>query len=115
MNVMAVRYRGLVCAALLAAVGVVRSAAQELTYVDLLDRLIDLERLATLPEPGERCAQWSSFDRKSRYDHGDGEYVNWAANLDYQGILYADGETQVLAEMEGPGVLRRMWSANNGG
>ena len=42
-------------------------AEQTLTYVDLLHRLTDLERLATLPAPGEQCALWSSYDRKSRY------------------------------------------------
>ncbi|NCP28513.1 MAG: hypothetical protein GW867_00655, partial [Armatimonadetes bacterium] len=32
--------------------------AETLTYVDLVKRLTSLERLATLPEPGEGCAQW---------------------------------------------------------
>jgi len=34
-------------------------AGETLTYVDLVKRLTDLERLAVLPDPGERCARWS--------------------------------------------------------
>ena len=39
-----------------------------LTYVDLVHRLTDLEFLATLPAAGEKTAQFSSYDRASRYD-----------------------------------------------
>src|SRR2546425_3793159 len=53
-----------------------------LTYVDLVHRLTDLERLATLPSPDERCAQWSSYDRASRYDPASGKYIKWDANGD---------------------------------
>ena len=37
------------------------AAAEELTYLDLIKRLTDLERLAMLPAPGETCGQCSSF------------------------------------------------------
>ena len=30
------------------------------SYVDLVHRLTDLKYLATLPAPGDTCAQWSS-------------------------------------------------------
>jgi len=85
--------------------------AGELTYVDLINRLTDLEHLATLPAAGEKCEQWSSYDRKSKYDGGGGKYVNWFANGDGTGIIRKEGETQVFAEMEGPGVIWRIWSA----
>ena len=52
-----------------------RRRAQKLTYVDLVNRLTDLERLAALPAPGEKCAQWSSYDRASKYDEATGKYV----------------------------------------
>src|SRR5437762_13764683 len=42
------------------------AAEPTLTYIDLVHRLTDLQYLATLPSPGERCAQWSSYDRASR-------------------------------------------------
>ncbi|UCD50794.1 MAG: hypothetical protein JSW27_25130, partial [Phycisphaerales bacterium] len=52
----------------------------KLTYVDLVKRLTDMEHLATLPPPGEKCAQWSSWDRRSKYDATADQYVNWDAN-----------------------------------
>jgi hypothetical protein len=86
-------------------------AVEKLTYVDLINRLTDLEYLATLPVAGETCAQWSSWDRRSRYDESTGGYINWDANGDNNGIIRREGNQLVLAEMEGPGCIRRMWSA----
>jgi hypothetical protein len=86
-------------------------AAQKLTYVDLINRLTDLERLATPPEPGEKCAQWSSYDRGSRYDETSGKYLGWDANGDGNGFIRREGDQFVFAEMEGPGCLWRIWSA----
>jgi hypothetical protein len=87
------------------------AAEQNLSYRDLVGRLTDLEHLATLPDPGERCAQWSSYDRKSRYDEATGKYVGWDANGDGDGIIRKEGDQLVLAEMEGPGCIWRIWSA----
>jgi hypothetical protein len=55
------------------------TAQESLTYVDLVKRMIDLEHLAVLPQPGETCKQWSSYDRASRYDEATGKYVDWGA------------------------------------
>ena len=82
-----------------------------LSYLDLLKHLTDLEQLAVLPAPGEHCAQWSSYDRKSRYDASSDKYINWDANGDGDGIIRKEGDQLVLAEMEGPGCIWRMWSA----
>jgi len=87
------------------------AAAPELTYVDLVNDLVDLEGLSVLPQPGEKCSQWSSYDRESRYDEQSGKYVKWDANGDGRGIIRTEGDLQVLAEMEGPGCIRRIWSA----
>jgi hypothetical protein len=87
------------------------SAAEKLTYVDLISRLTDLERLATLPPVGEKCAQWSSYDRRSRYDSASGKYIDWTANGDGGGIIRREGDRQVFAEIEGPAVIWRIWSA----
>ncbi len=87
------------------------STAERLTYIDLIDRLTDLEQLATLPAPGEKCQQWSSYDRRSKYDQASGKYVGWFANGDGNGIIRKEGDTQVFAEMQGPGVIWRIWSA----
>ena len=86
-------------------------AATKLTYVDLVRRLMDLEALAALPVEGEQCMQWSSYDRASRYDAETGKYVAWEANNDGYDIIRAEGDFQVLAEIEGPGCIRRIWSA----
>ncbi len=84
---------------------------ESLTYLDLIGRLTDLERLATLPTPGEKCQQWSSYDRASKYDEAAGGYVGWSANGDGGGIIRKEGNVSVFAEIEGPGVIWRTWSA----
>jgi hypothetical protein len=81
------------------------------TYVDLVHRLTDLEQLARLPEKGEQVAQWSSYDRASRYDIATGKYVNWDANGDGGGFIRTEGDQVVMAEMNGPGCIWRIWSA----
>jgi hypothetical protein len=88
-----------------------RATAQQLTYIDLVKRLTDLEYLATIPAPGDQCAQWSSYDRKSRYDADSGKYVGWDANGDGDGIIRKEDGKLVFAEMQGPGCIWRIWSA----
>jgi len=85
--------------------------AQELTYKDLIKRLTDLEYLATLPAPGTTCQQWSSWDRASQYNADTGRYLKWDANGDGQGFIRKEGEQIVMAEMQGPGCIWRIWSA----
>ncbi|MGQ9455449.1 MAG: glycoside hydrolase family 172 protein [Armatimonadota bacterium] len=85
--------------------------AVTLTYVDLVKRLTDLEALSVIPLPGEKCAQWSSYDRASKYDPATGKYVAWDANGDGHGIIRREDNLQVLAEIEGPGCIWRIWSA----
>ncbi len=87
------------------------TAQQKLSYVDLIHRLTDLEQLATVPEPGETTKQWSSYDRASQYDEATGKYVRWDANGDGGGIIRKEGNQLVFAEMEGPGCIWRIWSA----
>lgn len=91
---------------------VLRSNAETLTYVDLAHRVTDLERLAVLPQDGENCGQWSSYDRASKYDATTGKYIHWEANADGTGFIRTEGDQQVLAEMNGPGVIWRIWSAD---
>ena len=87
------------------------SAAEQLSYQALVDRLTDLEFPARLPDPGERAAQFSSFDRASRYNAETGKYERWDANGDGGGFIRLENGEQVLAEMEGPGCIWRIWSA----
>ena len=88
-----------------------RANGTVLTYIDLVHRLTDLEHLATLPPPGEETAQFSSYDRGSRYDETTGKYVHWDANGDNDGIIRKVGNQSVLAEITGPGCIWRIWSA----
>jgi len=85
-------------------------ASESLSYIDLVNRLTDLERLAVLPRPGERCAQFSSYERDSRYDAATDQYLDWGGNPD-EDFVRKEGDRLVLAEMEGPGVIWHIWSA----
>lgn len=89
-----------------------RNTTNTLKYEDTVNRLINLELLAVLPEEGEQSAMWSSYDRRSRYDELTDTYIEWYANSDgaYQ-YIRMEGENEVLAEMEGPGAIVRIWSA----
>lgn len=88
--------------------------SKKISYLDLVEKLTDLECLAELPEAGEKCRQWSSYDRASLYDEATGKYTAWSANGDGSGIIRNESGLQVLAEMEGPGVIWRIWSARPG-
>jgi hypothetical protein len=94
----------------LISIGAVR-AEETLTYADLVHRMTDLAHLAVLPEPGETCGQWSSYDRHSKYDKATGTYVKWGANGDGGGVIRKEGNQVVMAEMKGPGCIWRIWSA----
>jgi len=77
------------------------------------NELIDLDGLPLL-QPGVTCAQASSYDRASKYDADTGEYVNWSANSDWGQYIRVDEETKegVMAELDGPGCIFRIWSAH---
>ena len=87
------------------------TAAEKLTYADLINRLTDLEQLAVLPVPGENCAQASSYDRASKYDKKKNTYIDWSANADGGQFIRMEDDEFVFAELEGPGVIWRVWSA----
>lgn len=89
----------------------INARSETLSYLDLIGRLTDLERLAVLPDPGETCGQWASYDRASQYDSATGEYRRWEANGDGEGFIRKEGNRLVLAEMTGPGCIWRIWSA----
>lgn len=91
--------------------GVLSAGEASLSYADLAERLIDFVGLAKPPLASERCAQWSSYDRASRYDAATGRYERWDANGDGGGYIRRENGRFVLAEMEGPGCIWRVWSA----
>lgn len=105
----------------LLASSVLPTAAQEspgsgpVTMELLLREMVDMERLAVAPQPGLECDQQSSYDRASV---APGE-ESWFANGDAGNFIRQEehaGRTEyVMAEMEGPGAIVRLWSANPDG
>ena len=84
---------------------------EPLNYGNLVRRMTDLAQPAVLPAAGETCRQWSSYDRASQYDEAIGKYLRWDANGDGTGVIRTEGDQVVMAEMEGPGCIWRIWSA----
>ncbi len=85
--------------------------AENLTYPELVKRMTNLESLPLLPTNGEKAGLASSYDRSSQYDAANDKYINWGANDDGLGIVRSEGDTEVLAEIKGPGCIWRSWSA----
>jgi hypothetical protein len=96
-------------------VGASFAPAQTVDVESLLNEMVDLERLAQRPDPYYKSAQASSYDLRSVSPEFGGE-DGWFANADAGNYRYAeevDGQMQyVLAELEGPGAVVRLWSAN---
>ncbi len=86
-------------------------AQEKLAYADIAARLYALERLAEPPAAGEISGNWSSFDRGAKYNKQTGRYENWHANSDGGGFIRKEAAGIVAAEMKGPGVIWRVWSA----
>ncbi len=88
------------------------SAPMDVSY--FLRRMVDLEWLFG-HEPGVTCKQFSSYDRQTRIDE-KGNRINWEANGDCGHFLRKNAtEGNVMAEMDGPGCITQIWSANPGG
>ncbi len=70
---------------------------KKVTLTSLLNKTVDLETLYHAPD--HRVTLFSSFDRSG-------------GNQDGSGYLRKEGDWYVIAEMEGPGAVTRIWSAN---
>lgn len=81
------------------------------TYRDIVSRTYDMSYLATPPKPGEGGKQVTSTDPASQYNEETGKYENWSGNLDNSNYvrMNPDNGYRVLADLEGPGYLTRMW------
>lgn len=90
-----------------------RAVGQEaVTQAELIRRVVDLDRLATPPPEGERTRMFSSYDRRSQID-AQGRFIDWDANHDAgQFLRRTDDGWDVMAEVDGPGAITRIWSAN---
>ncbi len=91
-----------------------------ITTGSLFQEMIDLKRLTYFPDPAYRVIQYSSFDRRSRLPQGPG----WFANSDgfggepvpnFEQVIqpYTPGNPgrYLIADVNGPGVVVRTWSA----
>lgn len=84
---------------------------QTYTYPDLVNKLVDLRNLAIPPLKGETSGTFSSYDRSSIYDEATDTYHEWGANRDGGGFIREEDEGVVVLELDGPGVIWRVWSA----
>jgi len=98
----------------------VLQAVEPVTTGSLVGEMIDLARLADLPRPYFQTVQFSSYDRTSDLPGGPG----WFANSDgfgreprpnFQAVLREPGPDGVgeylVADVQGPGAIVRVWSA----
>jgi hypothetical protein len=88
--------------------------AETYTYPQLVKRMTDMQELAKIPPAGEKTSLASSYDRASQYDAATDKYINWSSNGDGGGIIRQEGNESVFAEIKGPGVIWRTWSATAG-
>jgi hypothetical protein len=98
-----------------------RGAAPEtINLGSLLLEMTDFNRLSVFPDPAYKTLQFSSYDHRSTAPYEPG----WFANADggigahvppYQAVLEEPKSGQpgryLLCDVEGPGVLVRLWSA----
>ena len=82
-----------------------------LEYAEIVSRITDLDTLTAAPLDGEKSGSATSHDRRSAYDESEGKYVNWHANDDGDGFIRKEGEDIIMADLKGPGVIWRIWSA----
>ena len=87
------------------------SAQPTLTYVDLVNRMIDLEHLAVLPAGARPVTSGRATTAPASTTRRPASTSRWDANGDGNGIIRREGEQEVMAEMEGPGCIWRIWSA----
>ena len=79
------------------------------TYKDIVKRTYDMSYLATEPKPGEGGKEVTSTDPASIYNEATGKYENWGGNYDMARFVRQEGNYRVLADLEGPGYINRIW------
>jgi hypothetical protein len=90
--------------------------AGEISLSSLLDDMTNLSAMAEFPSPAYVTKQFSSYDRASTTPDNK---EKWFANGDcgvYLRVEEREGRTErVMADMQGPGAIVRLWSANPAG
>jgi len=96
------------------------SSGDAITTGSLYQEMVDLAALAEFPDPYYKTVQFSSYDRRSNLPEGP----NWFANSDgfggepipgFEAVLREPGADSIgeylMAEVEGPGAMVRLWTA----
>lgn len=87
------------------------SDSQRVTQCSLFAGLTDLRQLSELPLPEYTTHMTSSFDRSSESAAPGSDA--WFANRDF--VTLEAGTTYTLLDVDGPGVVTRVWSAHPSG
>ena len=89
------------------------ASAADVTFDSLMEEMLDRARLAEFPDPPYTCRQFSSYDCAST---GPDDPDTWFANRDAGNFLRVeenDGRQEsVMMDIDGPGAVVRIWSAN---
>ena len=111
-----IRFLVCVAAVLLLVTLVGRSTAAEISMAGLLDDMTNLAAMAEFPNPPYATKQFSSYDRASTTP---ADPKTWFANNDCGNYLRIEDrgghKEHVMADMQGPGAIVRIWSPNPGG
>jgi hypothetical protein len=101
------------CVSLAVWFGAQAAGAREITMASLLTEMTDLKGMAVFPDPAYTCKQFSSYDRASK---APDDPKTWFANADagqYLRVEDRDGRKEyVMMDIDGPGAVVRIWSAN---
>ena len=88
------------------------------SYLDMVDRMTNLEALALPAEEGERSFEASSYNKSSRYNEETGQYESWDNNDDsgLSDLPRTEDGGWVFADIKGPGALVHLstGTANSG-
>lgn len=90
--------------------------AQSVTLDSLLREMIDRDAILKFPNPAYTTKQSSSYDPKST---SPSDAATWFANEDVNHFVRIDdnpavpgGKEHVMLDVDGPGVIVRLWTAN---
>ncbi|UCG86553.1 MAG: DUF2961 domain-containing protein [Gemmatimonadota bacterium] len=110
----------LLLAVLVAGCGPRDTSREVVTTGSLYEEMIDLAGLAEFPDPAYKTIQLSSYDRRSSVPGGP----EWFANSDgfggeplpgFEAVLSEPGADSIgqylMADVEGPGAMVRLWTA----
>jgi hypothetical protein len=90
--------------------------AGEISLASLLDDMTNLSAMADYPDPPFVTKQFSSYDRASKSaDDKEGWFANGDCGVYLREEDHAGRKEWVMADMQGPGAIVRLWSANPDG